>query len=80
MKAAWLFGALIAVVMVIRSGNVARHWAMFQTIVEEIFKIRDPGKLSEIAAARKPTMMLLPYGIPIAIGSIGYFAWTGMLF
>jgi hypothetical protein len=24
-------------------------------------------------------MFLLPYGIPIAIGSIAYFAWTGML-
>ena len=69
-----------AVVMVVRSGNIARHWAMFQTILDEIVKIRDPGKLSEIAAARKPTMMLLPYGIPIAIGSIGYFAWSGMLF
>ena len=75
-----MVGAVIAVVMVVRSGNIARHWAMFQTILDEIVKIRDPGKLSEIAAARKPTMMLLPYGIPIAIGSIGYFAWSGMLF
>jgi prepilin peptidase CpaA len=24
-------------------------------------------------------MLLLPYGIPIAIGTIGYFVWTGML-
>jgi hypothetical protein len=23
--------------------------------------------------------MLLPYGIPIAIATIGYFLWTGML-
>ena len=32
-----------------------------------------------IAAERKSAMLLLPYGIPIAIGSIAYFVWTGML-
>jgi prepilin peptidase CpaA len=32
-----------------------------------------------MAAERKSSMMLLPYGIPIAIGSIAYFAWWGML-
>jgi prepilin peptidase CpaA len=41
--------------------------------------IRDPNQLSAIAAERKSSMMLLPYGIPIAIGTIAYFAWTGML-
>jgi len=41
--------------------------------------VRDPNALSEIAGERKSSMMLLPYGIPIAIGSIGYFAWMGML-
>jgi prepilin peptidase CpaA len=35
--------------------------------------------LAERAAKRKPTMMLLPYGIPIAIGSIAFFAWNGLL-
>jgi hypothetical protein len=24
-------------------------------------------------------MMLLPYGIPIALGTIAYFIWSGML-
>jgi prepilin peptidase CpaA len=41
--------------------------------------IRDPNKLSAIAAERKSTMFLLPYGIPITLGTILYFAWTGML-
>jgi prepilin peptidase CpaA len=48
-------------------------------IFHEITVIRDPEKLSAIAAERKPTMMLLPYGIPIAIATIGYFLWMGML-
>ena len=73
-----LVGGVMAVAMVVRAGEVARHWAMFQSIGQEILAIRSPERLSQIAAERKPTMMLLPYGIPIAVGSIGYFAWLGL--
>jgi len=72
-------GAVIAVGMVAWSGQYARHWALFQTIGAEIVAVRDPAKLAEAAAARKPTMMLLPYAIPLALGSIGYFVWAGLL-
>jgi prepilin peptidase CpaA len=75
-----LVGGLIGLVMVAWSGQYARHWVLFHTIGHEIVTVRDPGKLSEIAAARKPTMMLLPYAIPLAVGSIAYFAWMGLLF
>jgi prepilin peptidase CpaA len=73
-----LVGGVMAVAMVVRAGELAKHWVMFQTIGHEILAVRSPEKLSETAAARKPTMMLLPYGIPIAVGSIGYFAWLGL--
>ena len=49
-------------------------------IGHEILTIRDPAKLAGLAAERKPSMMLLPYGIPLAVGSIGYLAWVGFLF
>ena len=49
-------GGVMAVAMVAWSGEYARHWAMFQTIGHEILTVRNPAKLSEIAAARKPTM------------------------
>jgi prepilin peptidase CpaA len=73
-------GGLMALGMVARSGQFAHHWAMFQTIGHEILTIRNPAKLSAIAAERKPRMMLLPYGIPLAVGSIAYFIWAGLLF
>lgn len=73
-------GAVIAVIMVLARGRLSHHTSQFVCILTEIFMIRDPNKLSEIAAERKPRMMLLPYGIPIAIGTIGYFAYQGMLF
>jgi prepilin peptidase CpaA len=73
-------GGVMALVMVAWSGELIKHWVQFQVIGHEILTVRNPEKLSEIAAARKPTMMLLPYGIPIAVGSIAYFAWVGILF
>ena len=72
-------GGLMALAMVAWSGDYLRHWSLFQTIGHEILSIRNPAKLSAIAAERKPTMTLLPYGIPLAVGSIAYFAWTGMI-
>lgn len=69
-------GALMAVVMVLRSGKIQHHVTQFFHIAYEIFTIRDPKALFVIAKDRKPTMYLLPYGIPICIGSIMYFAYA----
>jgi prepilin peptidase CpaA len=72
-------GGVIAVIMVLGRRRVEHHLAQFRAILNEILVIRDPNALSAIAADRKQTMLLLPYGIPIAIGTIAYFIWTGML-
>lgn len=69
-------GAMMAVVMVLWSGRVQHHVTQFFHIAYEIFTVRDPNKLFAIAKERKPTMFLLPYGIPICIGSILYFAYA----
>ena len=75
-----MVGGVLGVAMIVASGDLIRHWVMFQTIGHEILTIRDPVELAARAAERKKTMMLLPYGIPIAIGSIAYFAWMGLFF
>jgi prepilin peptidase CpaA len=72
-------GGAIAVLMVLWKRNWYHHTYQFWTIVNEILEIRDPNALSTIAAERKSRMLLLPYGIPIAIGSIAYFVCSGML-
>jgi prepilin peptidase CpaA len=74
-----LVGGVIAVGMVLWKGAWNQHKNQFWSILNEIATVKDPEKLAQIAAERKPRMFLLPYGIPIAIGSIAYFAWTGML-
>lgn len=72
-------GAILAVLMVLAHRRWHKHSAQFFMIANEILTVRDPEKLAAIARERKPTMMLLPYGIPIAIGTIIYFAWMNML-
>ena len=72
-------GGAIAIAMVLWRRDWYHHLYQFWTITSEILEVRDPNALSTIAAGRKSAMLLLPYGIPIAIGSIAYFVWMGML-
>ena len=74
-----LVGGVIALAMVLVRRNWRKHKNQFLAIAQEIVTIGNPQELSVIAAERKSSMLLLPYGIPIAIGTIAYFAWTGML-
>ena len=74
-----IFGGVIALVMVLCRRDWNHHSNQFWAILHEISTVRDPNQLATIAAERKSSMMLLPYGIPIAIGTITYFIWTGML-
>jgi prepilin peptidase CpaA len=72
-------GALMALGMIVYSGAVWRHIGMAYSIAQEVLSIRNPVVLSQRAAERKPAMLLLPYAIPIAAGSIAYFAGMGLL-
>jgi prepilin peptidase CpaA len=74
-----IIGGIIAVVMVLIRRRWHHHLQQFFRIVDEIMVIRNADTLSTIAAERKSSMMLLPYGIPIAVGTIAYFFWNGML-
>jgi prepilin peptidase CpaA len=73
-------GAAIAVGMMVYRRALKKHLTQLWMIFGEITTIRNPTELAAIAADRKSSMLLLPYGIPIAIGTIAYFAWMGMLF
>ena len=74
-----IVGAILAVGMVLWKRSWRRHLQQFQSILFEMITIRNPSELAAIAAERKSSMLLLPYGIPLTIGAILYFAWTGML-
>jgi prepilin peptidase CpaA len=72
-------GAIMAVVMVLWKNSMKHHYSNFLLILSEWMVIKNPAELSRIAAERKPRMMLLPYGIPICVGTIGYFVFAGMI-
>ena len=74
-----IVGGVMAMVMILRSGEWMKHYAMAHQILHEWKTVRKPAELAKIARDRKPTMYLLPYGIPMAIGSIAYFALAGLL-
>lgn len=74
-----VIGALMAVWMAYRGGRFGHHYANFFLILNEWMTVKDPQALATIAAERKPRMMLLPYGIPICIGSIAYFLYSGLI-
>ena len=73
-----LVGGVIAVGMVLWRRDWHHHLHQFWNITNEILEVRDPNTLAAIAAERKSAMLLLPYGIPIAIGTIAYFFWTAV--
>jgi prepilin peptidase CpaA len=74
-----LIGGAIALGMVVYRRGWHKHQSQFWMIANEILTVKDPERLSAIAAERKSSMLLLPYGIPIAIGTIAYFWCAGML-
>jgi prepilin peptidase CpaA len=69
---------MMGAAMIIHSGELVRHVAMMQFLGREIVALRDPSLLAARAAERKPTMTLLPYAIPIAVGTLTYFLWAGV--
>jgi prepilin peptidase CpaA len=73
-----IVGGVLAILMVLVTRTWEHHHRQFWMILTEIITVRDPEKLAERAAERKPTMRKLPYGIPITIGALMYFAWMGM--
>jgi prepilin peptidase CpaA len=73
-------GAGLAILMVLYRGDLKKHYEQFVLIWTEAVSLKSPAKIAEIAAERKSSMYLLPYGIPICIGSIAYFFVEGMLY
>ena len=74
-----IVGAIMAVAMVAWRKSWKKHCGNFSQIMLEFMTVKSPGELSRIAAERKPQMLLLPYGIPICVGSIAYFFYAGMM-
>lgn len=74
-----IVGAVMAIAMVAWRKSWKKHCGNFSQIMLEFMTVKSPSELSKIAAERKSQMLLLPYGIPICVGSIAYFFYAGMM-
>src|ERR1700736_3091519 len=70
--AAAIIGGLIAMVMITIRGQYRRNVQNTREIVGDLFNSSTIGAVAGKAAERKPRLHLLPYGIPLCIGFVGY--------
>lgn len=73
-----IVGGIMALLMVAYSGAWKKHFRQFNMLIGEFVEVRDPEACFQRAAERKSKMYLLPYGIPMTIAALGYFAYQGM--
>jgi prepilin peptidase CpaA len=73
--AATIIGGVLALVMIALRGQFRRNAQNTQEIVRDWFTAPTVGEVAGRAAARKPRLHLLPYGIPLCIGFIGYLVY-----
>src|SRR5205814_918091 len=67
-----MIGGIIAAGMIAARGNFRANLANTRAILVDLAAARSVGGVADKAQARKPRMHLLPYGIPLCLGFIGY--------
>lgn len=67
-----VIGGVIAVIMIVARGNYRTNLANTKAILGDLAGAKSVGDVAGKAATRKPRMHLLPYGIPLCLGFIGY--------
>jgi prepilin peptidase CpaA len=70
--AAAIIGGIIAAGQIVFRRQFDRNLTNARAIVSDLLSAPNLGVVAERAAQRKPTMHLLPYGIPLCIGFVGY--------
>ena len=74
-----VIGAFLAIFLAAWRKRLREFFLSMLSIAWEILLIRNPATLARLAKERKPNAILLPYGIPIALGCVTYLAYWGML-
>jgi prepilin peptidase CpaA len=69
-----ILGGAMAAVMIWRSGTFFKNLANAQDILQDLRESSSVVEVSAKAKVRKPTLQLLPYGVPLTIGSLCYVA------
>jgi prepilin peptidase CpaA len=70
-----IIGGAIAVGMIAWKTSLASNLTNARAIVTDWLYASSLGEVFSKAKTRKPSLMLLPYGIPLTIGSLLYVAY-----
>jgi prepilin peptidase CpaA len=70
-----LVGGVLALVMIAVRGQYRRNLANTREIVGDLLGAKGVGEVADKAAKRKPRLHLLPYGIPLCLGFVGYLIY-----
>jgi prepilin peptidase CpaA len=71
-----LIGGVIALGMILLRGQLRMNLANAREIVGDLLNPKNgAGHAARRAAGRKPRMHLLPYGIPLCLGFLGYLIY-----
>ena len=70
-----LIGGVLALTMIALRGQYRRNLANTREIVGDWLGAKGVGDVAEKAARRKSRLHLLPYGIPLCMGFVGYLVY-----
>jgi prepilin peptidase CpaA len=70
--AAVLIGGVMALAMIVIRGRLRQNVQNTREIIGDWFSAGGVGAIADKAAGRKSRLHLLPYGIPLCIGFVGY--------
>ena len=70
-----IVGGLLAACMILIRGQFRRNLDNTRAILGDLVHAGGVEKVAENAKERKPRMHLLPYGIPLCIGFVGYLVY-----
>ena len=70
-----LIGGVLALAMIALRGQYRRNLANTREIVGDWLGAKGVGDVAEKAARRKSRLHLLPYGIPLCMGFVGYLVY-----
>ena len=70
-----VLGGVIALGMIAVRGQYRTNLANTREIVGDLVGAKSIGEVADKAAKRKPRLHLLPYGIPLCLGFVGYLAY-----
>lgn len=70
-----IVGALMAAFMIWRRQSLYLNLENARAIAADWRSSSSLGEIADKARARKPSLMLLPYGVPLTVGSLLYIAY-----